>query len=155
MLEDIKALRTMITMLSQIQLSKQPNLVLNALESRPPAPNETQSRELKVLSALATILVMKHEVVAVVAKHGHGNGGRIEVFACTDRISVDESTKSSTILDHFFNFVTTMNPRDDVKPFNSLEIYPTIVNATESYNHLKESIRSSDELRAYIKSKWW
>ena len=53
------------------------------------SPWETQG-----LPVTITILVMEHEKVAVVTKHG--DGGSEEVFACTDNITVDENTNIFT-----------------------------------------------------------
>jgi hypothetical protein len=102
---DIKALRTMISMLSIID---QP---ISGRETSPPSGTEAELKELKVLSALATVLVMEHEVVAVLGKHGdHGNGGVMEVFACTDSI-VDKESKAPTDKSFLDNLIATYNPR--------------------------------------------
>ena len=91
--KDIEALRTMLTLLSKIK-PIQPKSSLK----EPPTPTDAQSKECKVLTALATVLVMEHEKVAVVAKYGNIGWGAAEVFACTDSISnADcENTKSLT-----------------------------------------------------------
>ena len=75
--EDIKALRTMLTMLSLIPDVHQKDLALNESVPPPPVLDRKQNKVLKVLSALATILVIDHEKVAVVAKNGNGGTWRL------------------------------------------------------------------------------
>ena len=71
----------------------QPINGLNASElvHSPLKTGDSERRELKVLSALATVLIMEHEVIAVVAKHDNngniGTGGVVEVVACADSIA--------------------------------------------------------------------
>ena len=66
-IQDTIALRTILQMLSLIEKAN--------LDLRKPAnifstlTDETQTWELKVLSALAAVLIKEHENVAVVAKH--------------------------------------------------------------------------------------
>ena len=66
-IQDIIALQTILQMLSLIEKAdldmRNPAKVISTLT------DETQVQELKVLSALATVLIMEHENVAVVAKH--------------------------------------------------------------------------------------
>lgn len=73
-LQDIKALRTMTTLLSLIYPGLRSGR--KAPDSLPPATiKETHWKEVKILSALATVLVIEYEVVAVVAKYGNALGG--------------------------------------------------------------------------------
>ena len=113
--EDIRALRTMISMLTIIQQMDRPNHT-SELAHPPPGTADPELKELKVLSALATVLVMEHEVVAVVAKHDKrgniGTGGVVEVVASTDSI-IDEESESPA----------THNPRFSNKSKTRLEIH--------------------------------
>jgi len=122
--EDIKALRTILTMLSVLHRADHPK-DLNPLAGKsPPVPTNEQTKELRVLSALATILVTEHEKVAVVAKNG--NGRSVEVFTFTDSIAADKSTTkslSANIIEYLRSFIVTINPRDKAN-----ETYPTIYN---------------------------
>ena len=65
-IQDTIALRTILQMLSLIKKAdldlRNPANVISTLT------DETQVQELKVLSALATVLIMEHENVAVVAQ---------------------------------------------------------------------------------------
>jgi len=123
--EDIKALRTMISMLTVIQKIGRPIKGLPVTVSEiVPSPStgltDSQHKELKVLSALATVLVMEHEVVAVVAKHGNGPGGVEEVIACTDSVVDKESEPPKSIME---NFIATVNPRRSDKSKTKLAIH--------------------------------
>ena len=86
--------------------------------------DETQTRVLKVLSALAAVLVKEHETVAVVAKH-------------------DNDLELS-------NFVVTINPQKDAAP-DGLQTYQTILETMWS-NHCKEPML--DELRTDAIKNW-
>jgi hypothetical protein len=120
--EDIKALRTMISMLTVIQKIGRPikGLPVTASEIIPSPFRTDSQQELKVLSALATVLVMEHEVVAVVAKHGIGPGGVEEVIACTDSVVDKESEPPKSIME---NFIATVNPRRSDKSKTKLAIH--------------------------------
>ena len=134
---NIKALRTIIQMLADLQ-KKNHNQAVNAQETDSRTPiTEEASKELKILSALATVLVMTHEIVAVVAKHG--NLGGLEVIASTDSVvSVAEPIPNSNILGRIWKLVVTANPRLDSSPtlMDGPEVYPTIHNSKNNLNHL-------------------
>ena len=110
-------------MLTIIQQMDRPNHT-SELAHPPPGTADPELKELKVLSALATVLVMEHEVVAVVAKHDKrgniGTGGVVEVVASTDSI-IDEESESSKSF--FGNFIATHNPRFSDKSKTRLEIH--------------------------------
>ena len=66
-IQDTIALHTILQMLSRLEKAnldlRKPENIFSTLT------DETQIQELKVLSALAAVLVKEHETVAVVAKH--------------------------------------------------------------------------------------
>ncbi|KAF8229388.1 hypothetical protein L208DRAFT_1402121 [Tricholoma matsutake] len=62
--------------------------------------NKAQSLELKILNALATIIVMNNEIVAVVANRDNGDG-QLEVIACVHLIR-DEEELSPKISEKLF-----------------------------------------------------
>lgn len=133
-LDDIKAVRTMLTLLAKLQ-PIQPRASLKP----PPTPTDIQSKECKVLSALATVLVMQHEKVAVVAKYGNfGWLGGVEVFACTDNIAADRENTKSLVdsMKNLWNFVTTENPRRKLAVKEGPGVYPSIVDPKVNANHL-------------------
>ena len=144
---DIYALRTMLTMLSLIHANSAVK-VPESLDTRSQDLTERESKELKILTTLATVLVMEHKKVAVVANPG--NGERVEVFVCTDSITIDESTKSSeaNFLGYLRSFVVTTNPRKDIKQET---IRPTICNLNDKI-HLDSA--TLDELKADVKRYW-
>lgn len=155
---DIMAFRTMTTIISLIQRT---DPSLKAPELSPPSPTDEQSRELRVLSALATILVMEHEKVAVVAKHGNSSGGGVEVFACTDS-SAGKNTKSDSessyadIFQYLWNFVVAENPREN--PQDDDSEYPAIHNPRDSPDHLCLQGISENELLGKLLAdvkKYW
>ena len=114
----------MISMLSSIYKIDRPIPGLYPPELvPPPLSSDNQHKELKVLSALATVLVMEHEVVAVVQKHSnHGNRGVVEVFACTDSIA-DKETEPPPNKSFLENFIATCNPRFSDASKTKLEIH--------------------------------
>jgi hypothetical protein len=133
-LDDIEALRTMLTILSQLQ----PNQPKASLK-QPPTPTDLQSKECKVLSALATVLVMQYEKVAVVAKYGNSGWlGGAEVFACTDSIAADRENTKSFIdsMKNLWNFVTTENPRRKRASLEGPGVYPEIIDPKVKSDHL-------------------
>ena len=121
-IQDTIALRTILKMLSLIEKAnldlKKPANVFSTLT------DETQTRELKVLSALAAVLVKEHETVAVVAKR-------------------DNDPEPP-------NFVVTINPRTDAAP-DGPQTYPTILETMRS-DHRKEP--TLDELKTDAIKNW-
>jgi hypothetical protein len=146
--EDIKALRTILTMLSLLHRANHPK-DLNPLAGKsPPVPTNEQTKELRVLSALATILVTEHEKVAVVAKNG--NGRNVEVFTFTDSIAADKSTTkslSANIIEYLRSFIVTINPRDKAN-----ETYPTIYNPKDGLSITSGA--TLDDLKTNVKNHW-
>lgn len=141
---DIKALRTMLTILAKLQ-PIQPKASLKP----PPTPTDIQRKECKVLSALATVLVMQHEKVAVVAKYGKSGWlGGAEVFACTDSIAADRENAKSLVdsMKNLWNFVTTENPRRKQAIKEGPGVYPSIVDPKDNANHLHIPINFTNEM---------
>jgi hypothetical protein len=145
----------MSTMLSLLQHVDKPDSSLYALEYPAPTlpvtqtPTDIQRKELKVLSALATVLVTEHEKVAVVAKHGNGS---VEVYACTDKIAAVENAKSfHENLKYLWNFIVTENIRDDAEK-DDARTYPTIHNPKENPDHPRDF--TLDKLLADVKNHW-
>ena len=97
-----------------------------------------RNKELKLLNALATLLVMSDEVAAVaVTKHNVGLGD-IQVIACHHHVgsygSFPELTNHrpashNTITIYFQNFLAIFNPHKDNKDFISKSDLPSIVDA--------------------------
>ena len=107
-IQDTIALQTILQMLSLIKkadldLRKPENVFLTLTD-------ETQTQVLKVLSALAAVLVKEHETVAVVAKRDND----LELL----------------------NFIVTINPQKDAAP-DGPQTYPTILETMWS-DHCKE-----------------
>ena len=144
---DIYALHTMLTMLSLIHANSAVK-VPESLDTRSQDLTEWESKELKILTALATVLVMEHEKVAVVANPG--NRERVEVFVCTDSIAIDKSTKSSeaNFLGYLRSFVVTTNSWKDIKQETTR---PTICNPNDKI-YLDSA--TLDELKADVKRYW-
>ena len=86
--------------------------------------DETQTQELKVLSALTAVLIKEHETVAVVAK-------------CDNDLELS-------------NFVVMINPRKDAAP-DGPQTYPTILETMWS-DHCKEP--TLDELKTDAIKNW-
>ena len=122
-------------------------LSLEWISSPSSSPDRKQNKVLKVLSALATVLVIDHEKVVVVAKNG--NGGNVEIIACTDQIAVDKSPES--LLKDLWNFVITENPRTDAGK-EIAELYPTIHNPKDEPGHPKDSTLVN--LKSDVKQHW-
>ena len=86
--------------------------------------DETQTRVLKVLSALAAVLIKEHETAAVVAK-------------CDNDLELS-------------NFVVMINPQKDAA-LDGMQTYPTILETVWS-NHCKEPML--DELKTDAIKNW-
>ena len=113
------------TILQMLSLIKKANLDLRKPENVfSTLTDETQTWELKVLSALAAVLVKEHETVGVVAKHDN---------------DLDLS-----------NFVVTINPWKDAAP-DGPQTYSTILETMWS-DHCKEPML--DELKTDAIKNW-
>jgi hypothetical protein len=120
--ESIRAHSTITKMLSLIRRGRTFNEV---------STDTTRRRELRVLTALATVLVRESEVVAVVAKSENASS-KIELIVCPHVVS-DNGRPSTPQNNRFGDSVWTMfagaNPRTD-RPNDSLRFtgpYPVIV----------------------------
>jgi hypothetical protein len=145
--DDIQALRTMITMLSLIQ---QPSTGLKVEDLPSPVPRTLiQNQQLRILTALATVLVMEHEKVAVVEKRGNRMGA-VEVVACTDSIVAEDNTAAKSLptkVKHLWNLIVAENPRR-----NEPSCRVTIVDSKANPDHPREV--TLDKLKADLKSNW-
>jgi hypothetical protein len=122
--KSIKAFRTITTMLKHIPSHKS----LSVVDMPPAGCDPKKDKELKLLNALATLLVRSNEVAAVaVTKHDDGSGN-IQVIACHHHVGTHGScpeltyrqpTSRNTITSIFKNFLVTFNPREDNKNFIS------------------------------------
>jgi hypothetical protein len=101
--DSILAFRTITTMLSYIYRAK-------TFSDTARSPNRERCQELKILNALATIMVREHEVVAVVAKPPDGSG-ITQVIACTHLTSYGETLTSTKSEGTWWNFLATPNAR--------------------------------------------
>lgn len=143
---NILAFRTITSMLSwiqQAQIFEDPNL-----KSADPA----NRKELKIVNALATIMVVDNEVVAVVAKHDVG-AEALQAIVCAhladDKKNLTHS-QSPGIMGQLWQFLITQNPRrDDPSPSCSnrpLIVDPEIPAGLEPNN--------MEGLKEYISARW-
>jgi hypothetical protein len=80
--EDLRAFRTITTMLSYIQSTTSTRSSANSESEAPKRTEKEEDRKiLNVLDALSAILIREHEVTAVVASPYDGYRGSIQVFA--------------------------------------------------------------------------
>ena len=86
--------------------------------------DETQTQVLKVLSALAAVLVKEHETFAVVAK-------------CDNDLELS-------------NFIVIINPQKDAAP-DGPQTYPTILKTMWSNHHKEPTL---DELKTDAIKNW-
>ena len=136
--ELILAFRTITTMLSYIQRQTPSS------EAKPRPTDTDQRHELKILNALATLLVRENEVVAVVAKPA-SHVGSIEVIASPHSIrpSVALTTSQPGLGDYFWQFLTTPNPRHDGPRLHD-SLHPTTDGA--AIVHSKDALLHQPEL---------
>jgi hypothetical protein len=153
--QDINAFRTITTMLSVIQLRRVKPL------AGPPAPigSHAQRDALKIVDALATVLVMENDVVAVTAKYDEF--GNINVFACAqnDPPTVEEPANpvdfSHGILKYLSSFlplVTTNTGRYCRGNSGSTNKGPTITDPADYAPRVTTS--SLDELEKLSRKDW-
>jgi hypothetical protein len=145
----IKAFRTIITMVHFIPSFRK----LIMTELNPQSSEEVQ--ELKVLNGLATLLVRRSEVAAVVAtKHGDGSGV-VQVIAClhcdssSAELTIPQPASTSSILS---NFLAVFNPRKD-----TLVLESNIPVITDPKTSIPSDIRNTEDIeriRTYIYDNW-
>lgn len=121
----MKAFRTIITMLAIIPSQRVRTVVDRKSEHGP------EDKELKLLNALATLLVRCHEVAAVAVTNRDDKSGNIQVIAChhisshgPPQLTIPQpASKFST----FKNFLVAFNPRKDDSNAQMFD-RPTIIN---------------------------
>ena len=145
--KDINAFRTIVTLLSLIQ-RRQGKAGLPAHIG-----SKSQQAELKIVSALATVLVMENDVVAVTAKHDHGN---LKVFTCAQNdllASANAASSDVGILKYLKNFVVTINTRRDHP--SELNTGPTITDPADYAPDLTNlEITKPDVLEKLSRKEW-
>lgn len=117
-------------MLSQIQQT-------TSFKCANATPNDPALRlELRILNALATVIVINNEVVAVVENHENGEKGQ-QVIACT-RLARDREElivpQPQTLVGQFWKLFATSNPRRDEDELAPWRDVPTIVDAKPPSN---------------------
>jgi hypothetical protein len=146
-LGSIKAFRTIITMVNLIPSQRK----LDMLELKPQRSEEVQ--ELRLLNALATLLVRSNEVAAVVVtKHGDGV---VQVIACfhhdgsSAELTVPQSASKSSI---FKNFLSVFNPRVDTKVHEYDK--PHITDSKTSIPSNIQNAKNIEPICTYIYNNW-
>ena len=144
----IKAFRTIITMLDLIPGLRK----LTMVESTTPSE---AAQELKLLNALATLLVRHNEVAAVVVtKYGDGSGV-VQVIACLHHdgssveLTIPQPTSGSSI---FNNFLAVFNPRKDT-PVPESNI-PVITDSNIEVPSFIRNTEDMEQIRTYIYNNW-
>jgi hypothetical protein len=122
-LEALYAFRTIITMISLIRSAKR----------IPEKRFKDGSRELKIVDALAAIVIREHGVAAVASNPDSGSG-RVEVFTSV-------------------SFVLAQNPRKPKKNPEASSTDPFIINPTRP-EHLKSSNKPRELLHAFLTNDW-
>lgn len=138
--DDIIVFRTITTLLSKIQqVSLTPqdvNMHTFGLQKR---------KELKLLNALATVIVMDHEVVAVVANNSHPEGVDILAYAELQPKADSEIPRSSGLLQPLWQLLVNSNPRD--KASSATGNIPQIRTPTAP-------IGAETTLLSYVEKRW-
>lgn len=137
--EQILVFRTITTLLAMVQQQPQNVLVDEALK----AETREQRIELKVLNALATIIVMDKEVVAVAAEYRLGDG-KFGIVASKQVTNLPLPSGSTP-----WNFLISMNPRKDAAP----SIYPSLDNPKVP-PQLQRASDDSQALINYVHERW-
>lgn len=149
----IKAFRTIITMLKIIPSKR----VLSVVGRRSGLAAE-EDKELKLLNALATLLVRSHEVAAVTVTERDVASGVIQVLACLHissdgplaELTIPQPAESSTT---FSKFLAVFNPRkDNPSPNSNL---PKIVDPKEDtiLDRVRES-EDKNQIRDFCFEMW-
>jgi hypothetical protein len=140
--ENILAFRTITTILSKIQQS-----VISEDHTKSKVQKELQ--ELLVLNALATVIVMNREVVAVVASR-RPEDGEFGVLACQQ---LDDNEASSTPSGRF-RFLVNKNPRKDTVVSNTFPVLSDPKNPKISLDESDLEARHQ-KLIEYFHARWW
>ena len=148
-LEAHYAFRTIITMLSLIRSEK------GIHEERV----KHGYKELKIVDALAAVIIREHGVGAVVVNPSDGSG-TIEVFASVtypkDQLIIPQPSGGS-FLDTCLSFLTAQNPRrkDSKKNPEASSKDPIIIDPARAIpQHLKGIQKPSDLLQAFLENDW-
>ena len=104
--EHILAFRTISSLLSKIQQSDASPTIDDLVEK-----GSYEHQELKILSALASALVMDHEVVAVASKHVSGEEGGLEVIINTHTNESLLNSPQPSTLQNIVRYLFGKNPR--------------------------------------------
>ena len=150
----IKAFRTIITMLRFIPSAREMTVVY-----RKPGRG-VEDKELKLLNALATLLVRRNEVAAVAVTNYDGESGDIQVIAChqsssdspSGELTVPQTALSSSI-SMFWNFRATLNPRKDNDKYGSDHL--DILDPKDEIPSDLLETKDVDRIRTYCYVKWW
>jgi hypothetical protein len=146
----IKAFRTIITMLELIP-SERATAALDRIPGRNP-----EDKELKLLNAVATLLVRVNEVAAVAVTEHNNGSGVIKVIACLHVANhSDSSSGEFTNPGIFKNFLATFNPRKDNPNFMSHTNYPVIIDPKDEIPSKLRETEDIAEIYTYYYSDIW
>jgi copper(I)-binding protein len=146
--EKILAFRSITTFLAQTQ---QRSLAFDDTTSSKASQEERQ--ELKILTALATIMVTDNEVVAVVANHGDAERTTLDVLAYTsngNQPTPEPPSSSFWKCQQEWKLFVNMNPRHDQTP--NLGDIPIILDP-EVPDDLKAQPDDQDLLKKHLNER--
>jgi len=133
-------------------------LIQSGMEITDSSPEEQGlGYELKLLDALAAIIVRQHEIAAVIAKPDDGSGA-IQVLASTTHL--DTRNRELTVpqspgnfINTWWNFLITPNPRNPAKnPHSLLDLLTTNRQNTTSVNpesQVPSHLRASEKAQLF------
>lgn len=152
----IMAFRTIITMLSIIPSER----VMTVIDRR--SGRGAEDKELKLLNALATLLVRRNEVAAVaVIEHDNGSGV-IQAVACYHHVSIDSPSGDLTIpqpakrFGIFGSFLAAINPRKDTPIPNRVSDHPSIIDPKHD-SDIPSDLHDTEDMeriRTYCYDRW-
>lgn len=151
--KDILAFRTIITMLSLIQSRAKQDA------AAPGTVNEQQ--ELKVLDALAAVLLREHEITAVVAKPH--NGPTVEVFVSVVHPNYAKPFPTQRLdkglLEWVLEYFVIFNPRNQMVHDQSDSLInrttlPCIVNPNDNLPKILVGKENEGLLNTFLQCQW-
>ena len=116
-----------------------------------PITDDKERQEMKILNALATVLIINHDVVSVVSNHSDSE--KLQVIACArlldeNRLIIPQSPNA---INQLWQFIATKNfRRDDPAPATPI-ITPIIIEPT-----VPTGLNPNDpeELKRYVDKQW-
>ena len=145
--ESLLAFRTITTLLARIQ--QQSSTSDDTLHP----DTEEERRELSILNALATVIVMGKNGVVAAAATRHSENGELGVLACQQLNLNNEASTSTSSRPTLLHFFINKNPRKDTVVKNTALVIGDAKNSRVSWDD--SDPEAEKKLIEYVHNRWW